>query len=377
MTSLLTIDTSKFSTFSPENWAKVISQTWRVSVDAIIMTGKLLSEAKKALPHGTFTTMVEEHLGFGARMAQKLMAIGADGWIANPKHASALPARWDTLYELTRIPEEKRDAQLAAGVIRPDMERGEVIKNRLEVRRIERNGEMRDLAANPLALPCGPFAAGIADPPWENPDSGIGFSDRHYRNQYPTMSPAEIAAMPVAEIFAPTAFLALWITRHMLAIGAHIPVLQAWGFNPNTTCTWDKEWIGLGNGYVRDRCEHVILATRGKPAVPSNPSDRPDSIFAERRSNKHSEKPARVHDWIETWFPQMSYVELFARPKPRAGWVFWGNHATIEIDAEAVKSPSDSGLLPENWRAAARAVNIDVEIPGKFHRGAGFWAEPL
>lgn len=364
MTTLLTIDTSKFSTFSPDNWAKVISQTWRVSVDAIIMTGKLLSEAKKALPHGTFTTMVEEHLGFGARMAQKLMAIGADGWIANPKHASALPARWDTLYELTRIPEEKRDAQLAAGVIRPDMERGEVIKGRLEVRRTDRLDEMRELASNPLALPAGPFAAGIADPPWENPDAPIGFTGRHYRNQYSTMTPEQIAAMPVRDMFTATAFLALWITRHHLAIGAHLPVLQRWGFTPNTIMTWDKQWIGLGNGFVRDRTEHLVLATRGKPAAP--PADaRPDSIFAERRSATHSGKPARIiHQWIETWFPQMSYVELFARQNPGHGWVSWGNHAMIECDGQIIDVTPDPIVLPD-------------EIPGKFHRGAGFWAEPL
>lgn len=316
---------------SPAEWAQRISAAYRQCVEDFIETGRLLIAAKEALPHGEFTPMIETQLPFGERTAQRLMAIAEHPWLSNPTHASLLPADWTAVYELSRLTPEALQARVADGTIRPDMARGEAIKGRLESRRILRLGEMRDLAANPLALPAGPFAAGIADPPWENPDAPIGFTNRHYRTQYPTMTPAQVAAMPVARMFAATAFLGLWITRHHLAIGAHLAVLEAWDFTPNTIVTWDKEWIGLGNGYVRDRTEHLVLATRGKPAAPGSEA-RPDSIFSERRSNKHSEKPARIHEWIETWFPQMSYVELFARPKPRENWVFWGNQATVETE---------------------------------------------
>lgn len=322
-------------------WPERINECWRKSATAIIETGKIISKAKEALEHGEFGAMIENGLPFSASTAQRLMAIAADPRLTKPAHVQHLPQAWGTLYELTKLDDDEFKARLKDGTIRPDMERSEVINGRTETRRVERLEQMRELAKNPLALPKGPFAAGIVDPPWEDPDSPIGFSDRHYRNKYPTMTPAQVAAMPVKAIFAPTAFLALWITRHILAIGSHVEVLKAWGFDPNTVVTWDKEWIGLGNGYVRDRTEHIVFATRGKPPVPG-PKLRPDSLFAVRRSSKHSEKPDWMHERIEQWFPRMSYVELFGRGAPRKKWVTWGNESidpkTGEVAASEPKS---------------------------------------
>jgi N6-adenosine-specific RNA methylase IME4 len=359
---LLSIDTSQFANATPDTWAQAIAATFRMSVDAILMTGRLLVEAKAALPHGSFIAMVDTKLPFHKRTAQMLMAIGEDARLTETNHGSLLPPHWRTLYELTRLDDDTLAARFADGTIRPEMERSEVIQGRLEARRDERLGEMRQLASNPLALPAGPFAAGIADPPWENPDAPIGFNERHYRAKYPTMSPAEIAAMPVGGMFAATAFLALWITRHHLARGSHIVVLTSWGFEANTIQTWDKEWIGLGNGYVRDRTEHIVLATRGQPPAPVA-SLRPDSLFAQRRSPKHSEKPL-LHPQIEKWFPDMSYVELFARGNPRRNWTMWGNQAP------------DGEVLTIDHDPNESLTNQDHEdLPGTFRSGVGFWAE--
>lgn len=312
---------------TPSQWAKAINAAWRGSVDSIIETGRLLNAAKDACEHGAFLKMVENALPFNPRTAQRLMAIAADSRLTKATHVSLLPPHWGTLYEISQLDDDTFATRIADGTINPDMERGDALRARTQAHREERLDEMRELASSPVPLPTGPFNAGVADPPWENPDAPIGFSPRHYRTHYPTMTPEQIAGLAVAPMFTNTAFLALWVTRHIVAIGAHVAVLKAWNFTPTTLVTWDKEWPGLGNGYVRDRTEHLVLAVRGKPPVPLGAGFRPPSIVSLRRTKKHSEKPLFPQEWIEQWFPDMAYVELFGRGDSRPGWVTWGHEA--------------------------------------------------
>jgi hypothetical protein len=107
-------------------WAIRITERWRASVQAIIEVGQLLVDAKARLPHGEFGNMIEHDLPFGARTAQMLMSVASDGRLANPKHASLLPASWMTLYELTKLSDEEFEGAVKAKVIRPDMERREI-----------------------------------------------------------------------------------------------------------------------------------------------------------------------------------------------------------------------------------------------------------
>jgi hypothetical protein len=65
--------------------------------------GRLLIQAKAALPHGEFGAMCERELPFSTQTAQKLMAISGDARIANPAHVRLLPSSWGTLYELTKL----------------------------------------------------------------------------------------------------------------------------------------------------------------------------------------------------------------------------------------------------------------------------------
>jgi hypothetical protein len=77
-------------------WARKVRAAWQKSVESIIETGRLLIEAKAALPHGGFEIMVKD-LPFGARAAQFLMKVASHPVLSNPKHASLLPASWMTL----------------------------------------------------------------------------------------------------------------------------------------------------------------------------------------------------------------------------------------------------------------------------------------
>jgi hypothetical protein len=49
--------------------------------------------------------MVKEQLPFSWRTANKLMRIGSDERIADSTHASNLPAAWESLHEITKLPD--------------------------------------------------------------------------------------------------------------------------------------------------------------------------------------------------------------------------------------------------------------------------------
>lgn len=71
-------------------------------VQGIIETGRLIAEAKAALPHGDFIPMVEKMLPFKRITAFRLMAIASDHRLSNVSHAKHLPSSWDTLYAISR-----------------------------------------------------------------------------------------------------------------------------------------------------------------------------------------------------------------------------------------------------------------------------------
>lgn len=110
----------------PEGWAGRIGAAWQKSVEAIFETGRLIAEAKAALPHGEFGTMIANDLPFGDRTARMLMTIAADERLTNRQHVSVLPPSWGTLYELTKLDDDTLTRRIKEGTIRPDMQRRDV-----------------------------------------------------------------------------------------------------------------------------------------------------------------------------------------------------------------------------------------------------------
>jgi len=163
----------------------------------------------------------------------------------------------------------------------------------------------------------------LADPPWRYDFSRS--DSRQVENQYETMTPAEIMALPVQSITAQKATLFLWTTSPKLDIG--INVLKAWGFEYKTCGIWVKDKIGMGY-YFRQQHEIVLVGTKGNPPVAA-PATRPSSVFDGRRE-QHSKKPAILHRYIERMYPGRTKIELFARAGV-GGWDTWGNeHVHIE-----------------------------------------------
>jgi N6-adenosine-specific RNA methylase IME4/DNA-binding transcriptional regulator YdaS (Cro superfamily) len=197
----------------------------------------------------------------------------------------------------------------------------EIRKEMSEERRTKRTQKIVEAVQNnkPLDGSLGTFAVIYADPPWVYDSSES--DNRVVENHYPTMTLDDICTLDVNSIAHDDAVLFLWTTSPKL--NEAFQVLEAWGFEYRTCAVWDKEKIGMGY-YFRQQHELLFVATRGTIPTPAA-EHRPSSVIRSPRE-EHSRKPECVYEIIETMYPQLPKIELFAR-NVRPGWSRWGNQS--------------------------------------------------
>lgn len=178
-----------------------------------------------------------------------------------------------------------------------------------------------------MKQPSAKYGVVLADPPWRYGNSGCrGAAENHY----PTMSLAEICALPVASIAAPDSVLLLWATWPQLQEG--LAVVKAWGFEYVTGFPWVKIvgeptrdlWGDLdikpqyGIGFwVRGCSELLLIGRRGNV---SPPKDGFVGLLSE--NFRHSRKPDNLYHYAER-LPGPR-LEMFCR-RARPGWDVFGN----------------------------------------------------
>lgn len=160
-----------------------------------------------------------------------------------------------------------------------------------------------------------------ADPPWRYENPPIGASNRSIENHYPTMTLEEICNLPVAELATEDSVLFLWATAPKLA--ECMDVIKAWQFEYRTCLVWYKKKIGMGY-HARNNHELLLISKRGSVPAPEV-STRPASVVEADRT-AHSEKPDIFYEIIESQYPDLPKIELFAR-NAREGWERWGNQS--------------------------------------------------
>jgi hypothetical protein len=190
-----------------ESYASRFQKAW--SVESVIEAGCILIEAKQALGHGRFCSMVKDRLRIGIRTAQMLMAIAKDPRIRT--NGSYLPPSWRTLYEITRLPDEDFHQLLDAGEIHPVVQRKEIVAARKSAQRREHNNKLVRLSNAPLPTNRR-YPVTYADPAWRYDAAMTMVPEEHY----PTMSLEDIAKLPVAELATPDAVLFLWVPSSLL-----------------------------------------------------------------------------------------------------------------------------------------------------------------
>jgi N6-adenosine-specific RNA methylase IME4 len=168
----------------------------------------------------------------------------------------------------------------------------------------------------------------VADPPWAyERASGLG-SSRAAADNYSTMDPGEIMALPVAGMADVDAHLYLWVTNLKIHEARAFAIVEAWGFRYVTMLTWHKLGAPGMGFYFRGDTEHVLFGVRG--SCPIDPAVRVSNHFAAPRTG-HSAKPDRFYEIVERVSPEPR-LEMFARRR-RVGWDVWGNEAPPESEA--------------------------------------------
>lgn len=176
------------------------------------------------------------------------------------------------------------------------------------------------LAAFPAT---GDYPVVVIDPPWRLDSSFRNRRQMQGTAPYPTMTMAELKALPVQRALAPTAVVFLWATWPMLAEA--LELLQAWGLRYRTC--WavycKRTAAGLpvyGTGYyTAPSTEPLLVATRGSGWTKLRSGPRLRQEFHVRRPARHSEKPQEFMEAIKHWLDVPKRLELFARRRHPTG----------------------------------------------------------
>jgi ParB/RepB/Spo0J family partition protein len=194
-------------------------------------------------------------------------------------------------------------------------------------RRLKIFKQAEQIRAEPPPLPGnGPYRVTVVDLPWPY-EQRVDDPSHRAVHPYPTMSIAQMCALPVPTIMHHDSILWLWTTNYYMRHA--YDVLDAWGFAPKTILTWAKDRMGNGDWL---RGQHCILAVRGKPVVTL--TNQTTLLHAPVRG--HSAKPREFYDLVESLCPAARYADLFSRYRHNDKWDCHGDEAP-------------RGALGESW----------------------------
>ena len=186
----------------------------------------------------------------------------------------------------------------------------------------------------PPMLMRGPYPVFVIDFPWphEPDDEAPGERGRATR-PYPAMSLKDGRALPIPPILADDVAVWMWTTNFHMRFAYDL--LDAWGLTATPTIlTWIKDRMGRGQ-ILRDKTEHCIVATRGRPVF--NLTNETTELRAPRREN--SRKPDEFYAMVERLCPAPIYAEMFSRGGRSAIWDCHGD----QVGRFAVQVPDVPG----------------------------------
>lgn len=220
----------------------------------------------------------------------------------------------------------------------------------------------------------GKYSLIYADPPWSY---GNTISNGAATDHYSTMKLIDIKRLPVWELAAENAVLAMWYT------GTHnreaIELAEAWGFTVRTMkgFTWVKlnqnaelrinktlaegevsdfyDFLDLlnaetrmnGGNHTRANTEDLLIATRGCGLERKHAGIK-QVVYSPLGA--HSEKPWEVRHRLELLYGDVPRIELFSRTAA-PGWHHWGN----EIPSSITITPGTVGSSDQ------QNVNLETE----------------
>lgn len=176
------------------------------------------------------------------------------------------------------------------------------------------------------------------DPPWRYYGSGDKWAAAE--KEYSTMSDQEILDMHLENMLQKPGLLFMWATCPRLDFA--IFCIHYWGlFYRGVAFNWIKTTKdgcvigarGVRASITKPTSELVLVASnlaKGRPLKIADESI-PQVVYAQPR--EHSSKPEIFASHIDSMYPDVSKIELFARKRTKrtGNWEFWGNELDSEI----------------------------------------------
>jgi N6-adenosine-specific RNA methylase IME4 len=171
----------------------------------------------------------------------------------------------------------------------------------------------------------------LADCPWNFKTYGQSNATTP-QTHYNTMTIQELIDLPIKNVAAENCALFFWVVDWMSPSVCE-SVVNAWGFTYRTKAwTWIKAkrsgfGFHIGRGYyTQSNPEDCWLCVKG--SMPVQNRSILSLIYSEVR--KHSQKPEDQYRKIDALYPNMRYLELFARHQHK-GWDVFGNEVKDSI----------------------------------------------
>jgi N6-adenosine-specific RNA methylase IME4 len=238
-------------------------------------------------------------------------------------------SRWQ---KLAALDDAAFEARLAAAKKAVVASAEMTVAERTQAKKEQRDAREAELGAKQIALPKKKFGVVYADPPWRFQAFSCNTTSLAAENHYPTCDLETIKAFDIASIAADDCVLFLWATVPMLPQA--LEVMKAWAFDYKTHFIWAKNRPGTGY-WNRNKHEVLLLGTKGDVPAPA-PGTQSVSLI-EAIVGAHSQKPEAFYQLIESYFPNLPKIELFARID-RQGWDAWGLEAPV---SDARKRPCE------------------------------------
>jgi len=291
-------------------WADRVRASMRETFTGVLETGKILLQAKAALPHRLWLPMLKK-AGQRPRTAQVWMEVARNPRFANASPDSLLPPCVTTLNEISRLPEDLYRELVADGTIHPTVSRAAIKAIICGLK--QKADEERILNLVPVA---GKFRTIVIDAPWATALSRGGRAC-----PYATMSQQQLLDLPIPKWLEDDAHVYLWTLdseqRNAFALFDH------WGIAYKQTLAWNKTYPSgiprMGLGYhFRNNVEYILFGVRGNLRT-REAARAIGKAFEAPVVGEHSEKPDKFYEIVRAAsYPP--FGELFGR-KPRDGFV--------------------------------------------------------
>lgn len=110
-----------------EEFAREIGHLWRDAQHRFLLIGRYLNQAKASLPHGEFEAMIQRDLPFSPSIGYQLRAVAQS--LDNGRFIETeLPPSYSTAYQITTLSEQELRAARDQSLIRPDVQRTEIME---------------------------------------------------------------------------------------------------------------------------------------------------------------------------------------------------------------------------------------------------------